>query len=142
MGFQFLEPTDINRYNTAASNSRAQYARKIARGTYDMGQLNQDYNLGRAQLGQQWDEARRDLPGAFVKRGVFNSGIYQQGLQDYAQKRLGSFQQLGRQHQKQYGGLLQDMIGAETDLSTQLGQISADKEARRAQLAAAIKGIL
>lgn len=41
------------------------------------------------QLEQDWNTKREHLPGSYVQRGVFGkgSGIYQQGLQDYARNR-------------------------------------------------------
>lgn len=43
------------------------------------------------QLAQQWDTTRGQLPGSYIQRGVFDasgkSGIYNQGLQNYAQDR-------------------------------------------------------
>lgn len=56
------------------------YSRFLAQqqGTQQLGQLN-----------QQWDHTRATLPGSYVQRGAFGagSGVYQQGLQDYARDR-------------------------------------------------------
>lgn len=59
------------------------YARSLAqqRGTRQLG-----------DLAQSWNTAREKLPGSYIQRGAFGSGsgIYQQGLQNYATDRLKS----------------------------------------------------
>jgi hypothetical protein len=56
------------------------YSRFLAqqRGTQQLG-----------DLAKQWDTTREHLPASYIQRGVFGrgSGIYAQGLQDYAQNR-------------------------------------------------------
>lgn len=141
MAFEYLNGYEVNRYNTAASNLRTQYARNKAKNVYGRGQAQLDYNLGRRDLTNQWNKYRTQIPGQLQNRGVANSGIAQQAYRDYATQRLQGFQNLDRGYQRQMGDFFQSDLDLETNLNTGLSQIEADKAARRAQLAAELKAV-
>ena len=88
-----------------------------------------------AALGRQWQSGRNKLPGDFNNRGLLNSGIYQQGMQDSAVEKELSYGALGRQYQQMLGGLEMERQGADVNYYNEMADNDAQERARRAYYA-------
>jgi hypothetical protein len=135
-------PVEIQQFQTGRSNARQQYEAQLAQSNYGRTQAGLGNQQAVQAIQQQQAVGRRNFDDPFIARGVFNSGIRQQGLQDYY---TGFNQQFGNQAQQyanqvgQYN--LNDYLAAQQrDQSIQ--NVDAAEAARRADLAAQIKGIV
>lgn len=137
----FMRPEDVNLFNTRKSNLRAEYGRQSARNVFDQGQARLDFGLAQRNLTNDWDAFRNKLPGQFAGRGLMNSGVYTNALQEYAQNRQLGFEGLGRQFDKQMGGYAQQALDLESRLQQGLNMVEAERQARRAELAAQLRSI-
>lgn len=92
-------------------------------------------------LKKQFVAQRQQIPGQFIGRGLLNSGLYAQGLQDYASNRTQGFGDLARKYQQMLGGLdLQHQQGAQSQYAD-LADVGAQERQRRAELAAQIRSL-
>lgn len=137
----YLTPDEINAYDTRQNALRLTYGQQMARNEYGSTQAGLDKNLGDQALTQKWDRYRNQLPGGYQKRGLANSGIYQQGLQNYAQDRLMGFQGLQRTYDRQVGDINLGQQEQEGSYNFGLNSVDAERAARRATLASQIQGI-
>lgn len=90
----------------------------------------------------QQGRLREDLPTDFINRGVFRSGLYNAGLKRYAQDRLQGFNDLVTQNQLNLGGLSLQGRGYEDDYTRAMAGSYGAEHAARAEIAAALRGIL
>ena len=141
MGYYTLTPEDYQLYATKASNLRSNYQRTLAQNAWERGQASSEYNTARTGLTTQFDRQRFQLPGQFVGRGLLDSGIYQQGLSDYASDRTNAFQALSTGYARKKGEISQSSQNALTGMNTGLALNEAEKQAKRAQLASQIRSI-
>lgn len=137
----YLNPSDIANFDAQSNALRTTYGRSLAHNTYDKGQADLDYGLGKSALTQKWDAYRQQLPGAYTHRGLGNSGIYQRGLNDYAQQREMGFQGLQRQYDSRLGQLNLDLGDYEATMNSGLNSIEAQRQARRSELASQLRGM-
>lgn len=139
---EYLNPDQIDAFNTALSKIRADYGRQVAQNTFDQGSATNDYNRANTALGMQWDQSRQQLPGSFTGRGLLNSGLYKQGLQDYATQRSFAQDTLRSQYDRQVAA---SNLGA-SQLNDQYRQnqdyVYSAQNAARATKAAQIKSFL
>lgn len=124
--------------------------RRAARNTYQGSLVNLDFQRGAAQQNQgldfnklttQFDQMRNNLPGGFAKRGLLNSGIYGDKLQQYGTARSSAFSDLASKYQQMLGGLGQQQNAAGINYSNTLGGVDDQEAIRRSQIAAALKGL-
>ena len=137
-----LTPEEINQYETRKSSARQSYQLGLSRNIYERGILDQNFAASSNDFSRKMDDLRKRLPGNFLRRGVFNSGIYAQGLQDYAQNRQLGMADLLRKYQQSQGEYALRDQELEMGLQQQLQQIDAEQVARRAALAAALREIM
>ena len=124
--------------------------RRRAKDTWEFGKSKLEFDRGGTQAQQgadvatlvrQFDLMRRNLPGGYARRGLLNSGIYAQALQDYGQERTSAYGDLARKYQQMLGQ--QEFQGRELDLNYSNAILDVDEleKMRRAQLAAQLKGL-
>jgi hypothetical protein len=101
---EWLNPSEVDSFNTALARIRADYGRGLAQNTFDQGTAANDYAAGKTALGMQWDQNRQQLPGAFNGRGLLNSGLYKQGLSDYSTQRFFAEDTMRSQYDRQVAG--------------------------------------
>lgn len=117
------------------------YGNSLANLEFQRGNALANQSLDTQNLTTQWDRTRERLPGGYAHRGLLNSGIYGQGLQNYATDRLSAFRNLQSKYQQQLGSYdLQKQQAVNQHASTFAG-IDTTEQAARADLAAQLRGL-
>jgi hypothetical protein len=95
-------------------------------------------NQWTAQTGQQ----RAGLPTSYLGRGIYNSGIFQRGLRDFYTQRLADQQGIQNTYAGAVGQANLGELNAANQMQSTLAQIQGEEQARRADLAAQIRGVM
>jgi hypothetical protein len=122
------------------------YQGQLAQTTYNRSMLATNEGLALADLGQSWHESRQQIPGAYGRRGLLNSGIYKKGLGEFAQERQKAFDRTKLGYAQQRG---QFDVTDQTNLSNynqgvtgvEYDRVAADV-AYKQDLANQLRGIL
>lgn len=133
--------TDLANFQAQRDNANLAYQQGLANLDYQQGNADQNYATGRANLVRQYDQMRTRLPYNFGRRGLANSGIYTQGLQDYADQRTRSLSDYETNRQQQQAGFGLQKANLAGTYRTGMGSLDQMEKARRAQLAAQIKAV-
>lgn len=124
------------------ATNRTRYLRGIAQNNYQYGQAKLDRSKQLQKFGISWGRSREALPGQFQGRGLMNSGIYQDALQNYGIDRQMAADDLTSQYQRQLSGLNMDLGDLHMGYTgTNLG-IDLDEQTRRSVIAAALKSVM
>lgn len=130
---QFASQRAVTRQNMLQGRAQIQHQRS-RRGIEFRDQIR--------DMTTDWNRRRESLPTDYIRRGVFNSGIYRGALQDYAQDRQRSF----RQAQRGYQFDLEDLTLRQRQLQDQyhlaMRTSRAEEHARRTQIAAQLRSVL
>lgn len=132
---------ELASFNSRRAGARNNYSNYLAGSTYNRGVAAQDYTQHSQRATQQWDQQRQNVPDEYLRRGILHSGLYGQGLNNYAQARqqnLGDLSQGYQRQQAQYGFGEQNAAGGMNDA---LAMIDQQEAARRADIAASLKGL-
>jgi|KBSMisStandDraft_5_1062788.scaffolds.fasta_scaffold358419_2 hypothetical protein len=135
-------PVEIANWQAGRSNARQAYQSQLATSNYQRqqaGLANQIYNR-QAQFGNQQERQNFDDP--YIGRGIFNSGIRQQGLLNMYTNQANQAATAQQQYLAQLGGYGVQDQNALAGQNTSLANIDAQELARRTQLASEIKGII
>jgi hypothetical protein len=137
-----ITPQQTLQYNQQRDSAKNQLLTNQAQNLYqrqlqDLAHKNQVRGFETTQ-----NRAREALPTDYINRGIFRSGIYRQGLQDYAADRLQGFNNLSTQHQLNLGNLSLQGRGYEDDYTRALSGSYGNEYAARADIASALRGIL
>lgn len=141
-----LGPEDIQYFQSA--RNRVQQSRDLALGVpgmtgqvqFDRTQLGLDKAQQVADLARRFDQMRQKLPGHFASRGLLNSGIAAQGLQDYGVDRTLAEAGLNRAYDRQFGGLDLEQSQIQATYDQTIADLKAQEEARRASIRASLSG--
>jgi hypothetical protein len=135
-------PMEIANWQQGRGNARLAYTQQLARSNYGRAQATLGNQTAQRQM--QWNQGvnRRQFDDQFIGRGIFRSGIRNQGLSDFYTQQNNDFTNL----QNQYAGAM-GQFGMTDDQAFEsrnqaLQNIDAQEYARRAALAAQIKGII
>lgn len=131
--------SDLAAYAGQRSSLQDAYKQGLARLDYQQGAADQNYATGRGNLVRQYDQMRQKLPYRYNARGLMNSGVYQQGLQDYGDARLRSLNEYQQRYQQQQGDYALQKNQVNSSYRTGMSNVDQLEKARRAQLAAQIK---
>lgn len=135
-------PDEMAQYGAARRKSSTAYGQAQAQLAFQRQNANANYSQQFGDLARNYDQMRQKLPGQFVRRGVQNSGIYKDALTNYAQQRALAAGRLGQQQQQELGGYdLQQQAASQNYTNAQLDVAEAEA-ARRASIAAALKGLV
>lgn len=131
--------TELAQIQAQRDQLRNNYAQQLAQLNYQQSVSDQNYGASKTNLMRQFDQMREKLPYGYNARGLMNSGVYSQGLQDYGDQRVRSLGDFEMRRQQQQGdfGLRRNQM--ESGLSSGLGSLDQLEKSRRAQLAAQIK---
>lgn len=136
-----MSASELAAYNSRRSSARNQYSQYLAQSTYNKGLNEQDYTQGYQRAGQSFDAARQNLPDQYLRRGALHSGLYGQGLGAYAQQRQQGLGDLTQAYQRNVAqGNINDQNQA-SNMNDALSQIDQEEAARRADIAAQLKGL-
>lgn len=118
----------------------AQFKKRIAdaQNQYQRSLTNQTYGQQLANLTHQYGLARAQVPQQFIKRGVGNGGLYQQGLANFAYQGAQARQQLALQNELQNRGF--DLTATQSNdiLQRALQNLQQQQDALRADRASQI----
>ena len=85
--------------------------RNLIQRQFNREQLGRDYTRARSDIGRQEEQAYRQLPGAFNRRGMIDSGAYIRGGRETAANVLRAQNRLREDYgQAMMGSLLQDQL--------------------------------
>jgi hypothetical protein len=138
---QDLAPSELQNFAQKQDDLNQTYGQQKAQTAYARGGLQQNQTANVANLSRQYDQQRAQLPGAYAHRGLLNSGIYAQGLQNYGIARTDAFGNADRTYQQALGQ--NDLTGQQTDQSyrSATAGIAGQRTARRADLAAQLRAV-
>ena len=110
-----------NQYNQASLGVQ----RNLVQRQFNRDQMGRDYTRARSDIGRQEDRAFRQLPGAFNRRGMLDSGSYVRGGRETAANVLRAKNRLREDfNQSLSGSALQDSLDI-TDLGGLREQLSS-----------------
>jgi hypothetical protein len=135
-----LSPFDIASFRTRRTALRDEYRRGVAANDLAVGDAQASYANDYQGLLQSYGQKRNQLAGGFAQRGLLNSGIYRQGLTDFYGNRTQDFGNLSMGLQSQLGQLNLQRLQLAQGLRSGLDQVAAEQLARRAQIAATLRG--
>lgn len=138
----YLEPSESFAYENRRRRARDTYQVGVAGLESQRSNTLQNEGLATSDLSRKYTQMRERLPGSFVRRGVMDSGIYKRGLERYAQARQGDQANLSARYQQMLSDLALQGQAQGVNYSNTLGAVDDEEAARRAQLAAALKGLL
>lgn len=138
---QPLDPAQTHYLRSARQRLLDNYKLSLNQNKYQRRTLGNQYTRGRADLRRQFADARLQLPGDYAGAGLLNSGIWQQALSRFGQERQAAFGNLRGQYDDQRAGL--DLARAQLGTVKRQGlqDLQAEEAARRAALAASIRGV-
>lgn len=140
MSYSMLPPEEQNSYSNRRRQATTTYGQRRAQSEFDRSGVQANQGIDVRNLAQRFDEMRRNLPGSFNRRGMLNSGLFAQGMQDYGSQRLQQAGDLQRRFQQMLGNLnLQDQR-ADQDYYSQVADLDTQEAMRRAQIAAQLRG--
>jgi hypothetical protein len=136
-----LTPEEVAYFDTLQTRMNEDYAQGAATNAYQQGILQSEHGAQVGDYNRRFDRMREQLPGQYQRRGLMNSGIYQQGLTDYATDRTFGMADLERRYQAQMGGL--QMAGSQLYGKHQTGLATNEtqKNARRQTVASTLRMI-
>lgn len=134
-----LGPEDYNWFQTARRKVNDSYSLGVSQNQFSKDSLSNAYARSQGDLASKYALARPNLGTSYAKRGLLNSGIYQQGLVNFNTDQGKAYSDLASAYQDQLGGydlarsqLEQTRAGATQDLADQ-------EAARRAAVAASLR---
>lgn len=137
----YLGPEEINAYQTRINQADTAYNRGLAKLAYQRSIGAQDYGTNQARFQRKWDTGLKNLPSAFIRRGVGRSGIFRQGLDDYAYARQQDQYDMDLLNSRRADAFTQQKDDMDLVRQFALQQIEAERAARQAALAAQIQGV-
>lgn len=136
-----VSAVDLANIENARNLAKLQQSQGLAGVDYQQGNAVQNYQMGRDNMVRQFDQMRQNLPYQYNSRGLMNSGVYTQGLQNYADNRLRSLNQFDTQHQQALAGFGLQKQNIAGSYKTAMDNAARAEAARRQQTAAQIKAI-
>ena len=143
-GPQMTQPGAMEVFGWQQRRNAAQqnYADFLAQNQYQQGTAQRRYNQGAQDYARQVGQARSTFGDTYAQRGIFGSGLYQRGLRNFYNDVAGQQANMSGNYLDQMGMLnLQAQQGAGS-LANQLTSIEQEEMARRADLAAQIRGVM
>jgi hypothetical protein len=111
------------------------------RRTDAMGQLDLDQGLAEYSQGQQFRQARNQLPGQFAQRGLLNSGFYKGALQDFGVAQTDALSALQNDFGRQRNDLVGQLGALDANRMIGLADIDLNQTQRRSAIASVLQGV-
>jgi hypothetical protein len=137
-----VSPAETMNWDSQRSSAQSNLLQNKAQNLYQQQLQGMAYGENLAGLNKRFDQQRMQVPGEHVRRGTFNSGLYRNGLQEYALERMSALQNLQQGQQVQQGNFILGDRGFEDDYASQIQRILAEQYARQAQAASGLGGFL
>jgi hypothetical protein len=134
----FQEEIGFDRQREAVEN---QYQVGLADNTFKVDDLALQRDVAQSRLDFRQRQQRQSLPGGFVRRGVLNSGLFNQALGDFATVSLDQQGELERNFLRRSNDLSIQLQGLNASRAIQLANIDLDEQSRRSAIASIIGAI-
>jgi len=135
-------PIEIQSWQQGRTNAIQAYDQSSARAAYMKGQATNAYGIQNRQAGFNNRLQRQGFDDPYIGRGILNSAIRGQGLTNMYQQQANDFANRQQQYAGTMGGYDLEQQLAMQGRDTTLSNLALQEQARRAQLAAEIKGIV
>lgn len=129
-------------YNQQRSEANQKLLAGKAANAYQRALQELAFKTDLAAFNWDWDRRRQSIPTSFVARGVLDSGMYHQALQDYAQARLQNLNQLTTRNQLGQFGYTLENRALEDDWARAMYRSYGMEHASKADIAAALRSLL
>ena len=136
-----LDPTEVAYYDSLASRLNSTFDQSMAANQLQQTQLSTENDIRMEDLTRRFEQVRDKLPGGFAKRGILNSGIYNNALTEYGTDRSNAFSDMSRQFNNQMAGLQQQAAQLGQTKQTGLGDVEVQRAARRNAKAAILRAV-
>lgn len=136
-----LDPTELAYYDSLASRLNSTYDQAAANNQLQQTQLSTENDVRLEDLTRRFEQMRDKLPGGFAKRGVLNSGIYNNALTEYGTDRSNAFSDMSRQFNNQMAGLQQQAAQLGQTKQTGLADVELQRAAKRNAKAAILRAV-
>jgi hypothetical protein len=134
-----LTSDDLNYFNTAKRRVDQTYKAGLAQNEWQRKAATSAYQRSDGDLRAKFAQARRQLPSAYARAGMLNSGIYARGLDQWQSDKIREQGNLRAGYDQQMAGLsLADRQLAEL-LWTSTYDINTAHAARQASVAEALR---
>lgn len=152
-----LQPTELASLAGRRHQIGLDYGAQKAGTDYEIGEALRNYQRAQQQyssfdrpaLQQQLRLGREKLPANFAERNILNSGIYKKALSEYkadSTRQLGAqeygFQQDQAARHRQGQQLLGKRYAQNAAFYAAMSQVNLEEQARRAELAQQIRGLV
>lgn len=117
------------------------YLTGSARNTADHGQLNIDEGLALGRLNRDLTRGRNALPGGFSGRGLFGSGLYRQGLEDFSERGTDALSNLRNDFSRRRTDLFAQLSAMDANRAVQMADIDLNQATRRSAIASVLQGV-
>lgn len=134
-----LSPQEIANFAAQRSGARTTYDTMLAQLQFQQNQADQNNADAVRQYTNQTNQQRGILPESFVGRGVYGSGIWNQGLQDFTNARQEGANNMQSAYQQLLNQISQQRGSAAAQMNTSLANIDAAEAARKAALVSDLK---
>lgn len=139
VGIGNLDPDDFNNFATQRRRADQAYQLGQAQNTYKRTTFDQQYASGKRDLRQQYMQQRRGFGADLNRRGLLNSGIYNNAYRNLQTQRNNQAADLTMQYNQMTGGLNLANQQLERVRTDALNDIESAEDARRKSVAAALK---
>ena len=133
---------EVAGWTSRRNAARQRYSEAMAQNAFSQAEVGRNYQTDVANQQRAQGRARSTFGDSYASRGLLNSGLYGRGLRNFYLDMAQQQQGMANQYQSALGGLQLGAVNAEGGLAEQLGSIDAEETARRADLAAEIRGVL
>lgn len=140
MATAYLNPQEQDYFAANKRRINDTYFLNQQQNQYQQGVAGNNYAINQGNLIDQFAQLRNQIPGNFIHRGLINSGLYGQGLGQFAKNRASALGNLASQYQQQLGGfnLANSQLGYSQ--SNGLQDLESQRRARLATLASTLGG--
>lgn len=136
----YISPEEQLSFANRRRQTSDRYQRGMAEADWQEGSYQAQQGLDTQNLATQWDKVRKRLPGSYHGRGLANSGLLGQGLQEYGEARTGAYGDLAARYQQMIGQVGQNRQNLGLDYTSGMADIDDLERMRRAQIAASLRG--
>lgn len=101
--------------------------------TAQQGTLKSSFNTALERMASERTNALKDLEADFASRGLINSGLYGEAMEDYDTQYQGRIGDLNTNLQNELNSLGLDFSGVQSDIEAEKARLRQEAIARRAQ---------
>jgi hypothetical protein len=137
-----MNPEDFNYFRTQKWRINDSYNLGNDQNNYQRSVANNQYGRSKDDLKRQFTQMRDGLSSGFGKRGLMNSGIWQNRLSKFAEGRTAAYGNLAQQFEDQNRGFAMAESQLRKVQTNSQSDLASQEAARRAAIASAItKGL-